>query len=325
MGFSRKTKLSALLLVIILLLSACTADNNKIMEDFDRIGSAIKSMFGYEADKEVPDETEDAIVVETEPTDSVAETEPVETISETEVTATPTPTLEPTPKATPTPEPTPEVISRVDFSNLTETNLTDSFVIEQEDFSESYGSDEETFVSFSGERLLVSMPENTVPAASINLMLNGFYQEAAGLYNRYSDEAKAQYDLTKTVDEIVSVEVHYTYASNDRILVVKMEYVITIGDDVTTKTEIDVFDMFTASRITNSDITDDVATFEETLFNEFEDLKLKKYDAIVLVPDVDDECIIWMINDGEFYKEHIITEEVSNLFNRYGNLAYEVA
>ena len=40
--------------------------------------------------------------------------------------------------------------------------------------------------------------------------------------------------------------------------------------------------------------------------------------------DEEDEFIIWMLSDGEFYKEHIATEDIAGLLNRYGALVYTV-
>ena len=252
----------------------------------------------------------------------------VDKVSKDDTAVTPKPTKIPettkAPESTKTPEPTkvPETTGRVDFSSLTETSITDGFIVEEEKFEESYGTEDETYVTFSGKRLLVTMPGNEIPATAINLMLDGFYQEAAGAYNRYCDEKQAELMLASTVTSTVNVNVNYSYVTNERIIAVKMQYEIVDGDKTSTKTELEVFDILTAARITNSDITDDVATLESILFTEYSELDLKSYDKIVLVPDEDDEFSIWMISGDKFYKEHINAEEVTTILNRFGTLIY---
>lgn len=216
----------------------------------------------------------------------------------------------------------PEVTGRVDFSSLTETNVLDGFIVEEEKFEENYGTEDETYVTFSGKRLLVSMPNNETPATAINLMLNGFYQEAVGSYNRYCDEKQAEAELTGTVVTPVEVTVNYSYITNERVIAVKMQYEIADGDKVTSKTEIELFDMLTAARITNSDVTDNVPELEAKLIAAFKESNVQTYDKILLVPDDEDEFLIWLVNGNEFFKGHINADEVTSLFNRFGALIY---
>ena len=149
MSYSRKIKIAAMVLATAFVLGACKADGNKIMEDVNKIGSAIQDMTtGTEvSDVVTNEETEPAFeTVEPEETEGEEETAPSETDAKKEDDKETVPEvtkLEATPSPTPTPEPTPEVASRVDFSELTEIELSEDFKIEKEDFEESYGSEDE--------------------------------------------------------------------------------------------------------------------------------------------------------------------------------------
>ena len=60
----------------------------------------------------------------------------------------------------------------------------------------------------------------------------------------------------------------------------------------------------------------------DLMLSEFDEETPKEYDVIMLVPDSDDELLIWMAVDGNFYREHVSIEEVEPLLTRYGKSVY---
>ena len=299
----RKRKLVAVGISAAMLLgifTACSIDYAGLSEGLNDLGNAMD--FGYSNTPATPEETSsettsEAMSSETKETsESTSETasettetsetetsessetsetsEPSETSSSSETSETDettasesstgtseTTTEETTP--TPTPHPSNE---RVDFSNLTNSKLADNFTVDTEEFSESVEADQKAMAIFSGKRMLVSKAESDNVTQSVNLILDSFYQEAAGLYSRYSGEAKAAYNLSGTIDTVYTVEVNYDYSFNKRILSVIMSYKVTAGKAVLASSEeFASFDMLTGQYITLASVASDMTGLENAL------------------------------------------------------------
>ena len=241
-------------------LAACSINYSELADGINDLGRGI--------DRAVNGTGEETTVsAETEPTaDETEETEP----SETEAPA-PTATPTPTPKPTATPTPMPQ---RVDFSELTTDTISENVDVQIEEFAESYHADgEETeLVSFTGNRIVVSIPDNTNIQTSLNLILDGFYQEAAGLYNRYSSEAEGQYALDPEMylANKYDINVEYRYSFNGRLLSVIMEYGVVSGSeetrtDVYKKIEVATFDVLTGQYVTPAAVAKDIDALNAAL------------------------------------------------------------
>ena len=236
------------------LLAACSMDLDRAGSAFYDLGNNLNNAVEGEEDEEDEEPAETAAPTETAETSE--ETEPSET--DPVPTATPAPTSTPVPTATPAPE-------RVDLSELTEDTISDGITVEDEAFEEHYvdGSDT-TVASFSGNRILVQIADAPNVQTSVNLLLDGFYQEAAGLYARYTNEALSEVALEggtvvlpsddeeqdedtqeteeteETEDAVLSsdgtfvpytVTVSYDHSTNGRVLSVIMSYSVTRGDE----------------------------------------------------------------------------------------------
>ena len=205
-------------------LAACSINYNQLADGINQLGRGVdRAVNGSHVTKSDSDDDD-----EDEPTASEETTEPTETApDETTPAATPTPTPKPT--ATPTPLP-----QRVDFSELTTDTISEGLEVQIEEFTESFHAEgEETeLVTFTGERLAVSIPGNENVQTSLNLMYDAFYQEALGLYNRYSEEATAAYGLDPDTYLVApyGISVNYKYAFNGRLLAVDMTYCVMKGD-----------------------------------------------------------------------------------------------
>lgn len=319
MSLRKNRRIITLFVISAVALASCAADEEGLKRDTNKLKNIVTGntteVTEYVEETTVPEET-------TETSEGPIEETVAETTVDPEEKLTPTPTPTPTPKPTPTATPTPEPVSRVDFSTLTDEDIIEGFTVAKEEFAESYGSEDDPFATFEGERLLVTMENNEVPANSVNLILNGFYKEAAGFYARYCDETQAEFDLTREVLDKASVNVSYEYKANDRIIAIKMTYTAQKGEEVTTKMEFEMFDMYTGARIDIHDVSSDVTSLEEACMAKFDESAPEDYDCIMLVPDSDDELIIWMISDDSFYKEHISTEDVIPYLTRYGLSVY---
>ena len=299
----RKRKLVAVGISAAMLLgifTACSIDYAGLSEGLNDLGNAMD--FGYSNTPATPEETSSETTSEAtssetkETSESTSETasettetsetetsgssetsetsEPSETSSSSETSETDettasessigtseTTTEETTP--TPTPHPSNE---RVDFSNLTNSKLADNFTVDTEEFSESVEADQKAMAIFSGKRMLVSKAESDNVTQSVNLILDSFYQEAAGLYSRYSGEAKAAYNLSGTIDTVYTVEVNYDYSFNKRILSVIMSYKVTAGKSVLASSEeFASFDMLTGQYITLASVASDMTGLENAL------------------------------------------------------------
>lgn len=209
--------------------------------------------------------TESSETSETSETSGSSETSETDetTTSESSTGTSETTTEETTPTPTPTPHPSNE---RVDFSALTTSKLGENFSVDTEEFSESVEADQKAMVIFSGKRLLVSKAESDNVTESVNLILDSFYQEAAGLYSRYSGEAKAAYNLSGTIDNVYTIDVNYDYSFNKRILSVIMSYKVTSGKTVLASSEeFASFDMLTGQYVTLASVAKDMTGLENAL------------------------------------------------------------
>ena len=261
---NRKSKLTAVvstLLAGVFLMSACSVNMNGVGKAFSDLGEDLSEARSNRAsarqEETQPAETE---VAET----SIEETETAET---TEVT--PEPTATPVPTATPTPSPTP-VPQRVDFSDLTTDALTNDIDIKIEEFAESaHAEDDDDIVLavFEGERVLIESEEDLASAVSVNLMLDAFYMEAEGIYNRVVNEQYAAYDLDpETVPPTKEVTVDYEYFFNGRLLCIVMNYSVTQEEEVLiTSTEYYRFDLYTGQIINSDMLVNDVDAFYDGL------------------------------------------------------------
>ena len=121
------------------LLAACSVNTDQLGQGISDLGNAFNTTA-----TEAPVVTETSAAASSEET---VETSAGETTAETTPAATPT--------ATPSPTPLPQ---RVDFSDYTEIDLTDSFEVTVEEFEESAHSDDDTveFATFTGNRLVVT-------------------------------------------------------------------------------------------------------------------------------------------------------------------------
>ena len=226
-------------------LAACSINTDKLGEGISELGNA----FVTETETTVtqaPETSETETTVATETSEAPAETTPVAT---------------PTPSATPLPQ-------RVDFSNLTDIPLNDPFAVSTEDFSESSYVDgtEVLLAKFEGTRFVVSRASNETVANSINLIVNGFYNEAAGAYSRVYSKAKAEYDLKGTIESPYNVLVDFQYTTNGRALSVLMVYEISgVEEDKTTVIDFASFDMLSGQYITFNTVCKDPAGLEKAL------------------------------------------------------------
>ena len=261
----RRSNLTAVvssLLAGVFLLSSCSVNMNGVSEAFSDLGQNLNEAARSNSDSgDVQAQaTEPVIVVET----SIDETEPSET-EETvpEATATPSPTATPTPSPTPVPQ-------RVDFSELTEDELSDTIFVETEEFSESAHAEDDDDIllaEFTGIRMLLSSDDDLSAVVSVNLMLDAFYMEAEGIYNRVVNEQYAAYELDPdTVPETISVSVNYDYYFNGRILAVVMSYESVQEDEVLTElTEYVTYDLYTGQLITPELMFTDAEAFYEAV------------------------------------------------------------
>ena len=240
-------KLVALLIsagMVTTFLAACTINTDELGQGISDLGNAFSSE--TEATQATPAETKETDTTETEETTTASETEAP--------TATPT--------ATPSPTPLPE---RVDFSEYTDIDLTDSFQVTLEDFEESAHSDDDSvqFAVFSGNRLVVTKAENETAMDAINLVVDGFYQEAAGAYQNTVAKLKAAYKTNGVLESEGSVYVHFEYVTNGRALSVLMIYATRFGEETDRTVDFATFDMLTGHYITMSSIVTDQDALEK--------------------------------------------------------------
>ena len=315
------------------LIASCNINTDKAGQAFEHLGQNInEAVNGEEETEPVVEETELPVPEEAEevPDETPAETQP-------EPTATPAPTATPTPAATPTPTPTPAP-ERVDFSELTEDQISDTITVESEDFEESYVDENDiTYATFSGNRLLVSEESAPNIQTAVNLILDGFYNEAEGVYNRYISEAQADYALigeeTEEVFEPYDVTVTYEYGFNGRILSVRMEYAVVNGEEVVTdNVEYVNFDMYTGQYIDTSTVVADRAEFDriagESLAfstDDEEDTADSFSDIIIFVQDSGNGVyVVGRDAEGNYVRALVDIQNFSGVFNRYGRIVFGI-
>ena len=317
------------LLICSVMAASCNINTQKAGEAFQHLGENLDSAVNGTEETEAPiEETEETVTEETEETEP-AETE-AEPAPEPEATATPTPT--PTPSPTPTPEPEPE---RVDFSELTEDELADGVLVEEETFEESYvNEDDVTLVTFSGNRIVISEEDAVNIQTSVNLILDGFYQEAAGVYNRYTSEALAEYAMPMEEEmeyQPYAVTCSYEYGYNGRVLSVMMTYAVTRdSQDVVLHTEYVSFDMYTGQYITTASVVEDQELFRTTCGNilafatENEEDNADSFTDIFIFVEGSGNgvYIIGTASDGTTVRALADIENIAPSLNRYGQLLY---
>jgi len=236
-------------------LAACSIDTEELSQGINELGNAFVT------------ETEATAATTTEEETVVIETgEETETTLETVIETSPTPTNSPTP-----------LPERVDFSDYTDIDLTDNFKVTAEVFGESSHSDDDSFVfaTFEGSRLVVVEAENETARDAINLIVDGFYKEAEGVYNNLLAKAKSEYKVTGVVETPYAVNVSFEYSSNGRALSVLMSYTVTGGDMDTKVYDFATFDMLSGHYITPEAISQDPEGLEKAVRNDFADA-LKK-------------------------------------------------
>lgn len=329
---SKKTVLTSRGLMVIMVsvlgtvtLASCTINYSKLADGIGDIGRGVDHM--------VNGTSETSEAAPTESTVSTDETTPSDGTTETE--ATPAPTAAPTPTPTPAPE-------RVDFSSLTEDKISDGVEVKEEEFGESFHdeADDTELVTFTGNRAVVSIPGATNIQTAINLVLDGFYGEAAGLYDRYTKDAQAEYSLDKEayLAAPYAVTVKYAYSYNGRLLTMVMEYTVSNGGEkaVDSKKEIATFDVLTGQYVTPATVAIDEAALEEALTQTV--IQVASSEELTYTKEmVNDPIIIAHQQSGgtsfaEIYWStdgvmHSVPADLANYaeyFNTYGKIVYKV-
>ena len=252
-------KLVALLIsaaMVTVVLAACTVDYDKLNKGINDLGKAIDGKS----------------TVETSATVSEADTSAPITTTEEEPTEETTPV--PTGTATPTPTPTVPAPERVDFSDYVDNIVADDFTVTTEDFEESsYSEDEEEvlFATFTGTRMVVTEAGSDNIRDAINIIVDGFYKEAEGAYQRMAAKAKAELAINGVVEEPYAVKVDFEYMTNGRALSVLMNYTVEgRAEDETMVVDFASFDMLTGQYITLATVTNYPVNFENSLRTELE-------------------------------------------------------
>lgn len=259
-------KLVALLLsagMATTLLAACSVNTDQLGQGISDLGNAFNTTA-----TQAPAVTETSATASSE--DTTAPTE--------ETTAEATPTA--TPTATPSPTPLPQ---RVDFSDYTEIDLTDSFTVTVEDFEESAHSDDDTveFAVFTGNRLVITDADNKTARDAINLVVDGFYAEAEGAYQNIVAQLKSEYLTTGVIENSGSVFVNFEYVTNGRALSVLMVYAVNVGDKMDRTVEFATFDMLTGHYIAMNSIVSDTEGLERAMKTALADaIKAKALEAV---------------------------------------------
>ncbi|MBR4914474.1 MAG: hypothetical protein IKZ42_04275 [Clostridiales bacterium] len=320
-------------------LAACSINTDKLGEGISDLGNA----FVTETSEE-PTKSE-----RTEETTAPAETTVTEETTE----------AAPTPSATPSPTPLPQ---RVDFSNVTDIDLNDTFTVSSEAFSESSFVDgkEILLAKFEGTRFVVTKASNETVLQSVNLIVDGFYNEAAAAYKRVYAKAKAEYDLKGSIEAPYDVLVDFQYTTNGRALSVLMVYEVSGGEaEKTTVIDFASFDMLSGQYITfNSTCKDpkglesalraglanslkiqpkpaDIATetteatAETTAAQTSNTPEADDFDAIYLAPGPattdaarNSFATLYGIVDGKVYSAVIDMNAYADFLNRYGTSLY---
>lgn len=344
------------LAMILTLVTACSIDYQALTEGLNDLGNAMDLSYnqtpatpdtegttsetgGSETKEtsetsETSDETSGTTSEsssETGESDPTASSNPFESGTETSETTSEEPASTPTPTPTPTPHPTNE---RVDFSYLRTADLSENFAVNTEEFSENVGTeDDKPLAVFSGKRMVVSKAGSENVSEAINLILDSFYQEAAGLYSRYSGEAKAAYGLSGVVDTVYNVEVNFDYSYNKRILSVIMSYKVTAGKTVLASTEeYASFDMLTGQYVTLAAVADDWAGLQNALRIKLaKNVSISNYGAITDLyvaaqqPGAQTATVeIYGTYGGKRFHTTGDMNECAKYLNRYGKIIYGI-
>ena len=224
-------------------LAACSINTDKLGQGISDLGNAFIN------------ETETEQTINSAPSETATETTVIEETTTTEST--------PAPTATPTPTLPPQ---RVDYSNYTEINLSDTFTVSLESFAEVGYVEGKDFIltKFEGNRFVVTKAANETVMNSINLIVDGFYKEAAGAYSRAYAKAKAEYDLKGAIENPYNVICDFQYTVNGRALSVLMVYEVT-GAEKNTVIDFASFDMISGQYITFNSLCKDPAGLENAL------------------------------------------------------------
>ena len=350
--------LTIVLAMLLTLVTACNIDYSALSEGLNDLGNAMDMSYNQtpatpDSKETISSVTDTSETKETEETTSesssettsetsessseTSETDPSETseTSESSSETSETTTGEPDAAATPTPTPTPHPTNeRVDFSYLRTADLSESFAVNTEDFSEYVGTeDDKPLAVFSGKRMVVSKAGSENVSEAINLILDSFYQEAAGLYSRYAGEAKAAYGLSGVVDTVYNVEVSFDYSYNKRILSVIMSYKVTAGKNVLASSEeYASFDMLTGQYVTLAAVADDWVGLQNALR-----IKLAKNVTISNASAITDLYVtaqqpgaqtatveIYGTYSGKRYHTTGDMNEYAKFLNRYGKIIYSI-
>ncbi len=350
----RKLQLAAFIITVSLAVSSCQVDLKRVGDDVKNLGKAVadkiedvdKSSSTPETEKSEETSAEETTAEETVATEpSVTETETKETevaeITETtETTETTnenavesviqeTKATENSVRETELPEeteiPTVTPIERVDFSDLTSIELTREINVENEAFREVYISEEDEieYAQFEGNRSLVTIKDSPNVECAINLMADGFYQEAAGKYANVVANAKAQLELNpEGFEEFTAVYVSNDITTNGRILTVRMIYTVETDGNVTEKVEETYsFDVLTGKIIILDDIAVNSDELYEALLAEFkEDDEIDTFTPIFITP-TDDYIPLRLVavnKDGEETVIMVDLVQYSEYLNRFG-------
>ena len=330
-------KLVAVLLsagMVMTLFAACSINTDELGEGISELGNA----FYTEGETQAPTAPS---VIDSQETDVTVET------SESQETTAPEPTVSSTPTVTPTPLP-----ERVDFSEYTDNIINTDFTVTTEEFAESTHSDDdqEVFATFEGTRLVVTKAATDNIRDSINLIVDGFYQEAEGAYKRVAANAKAEYNLSGVVEVPATVNVDFQYSTYGRAFSVLMIYTVEEAESGFTAIDFASFDMKTGQFITMPNVSKDPEALDKVfrlgLENALKHIipagtadpvtgEISTTDQIADTPKADDfETIfvaptaaestgshfvmVYGIVDGEVYNAVIEIDSYADYFNRYG-------
>lgn len=329
-------KLVALLLsagMVTTLFAACTINTDELGQGISDLGNAF-----------ITSETE----APTASAPSETNTEVTETTETSEDAPEPTPSA--TPTATPSPTPLPQ---RVDFSEYTDIDLADNFTVTSEDFAESTHSDDdkEVFAKFEGNRLVVTEAKNETARDAINLIVDGFYQDAEGAYKRVAAKAKSEYLTTGVVEETYEVKVDFDYQSNGRVLSVLMTYTVAGPNENYSGIDFASFDMLTGHYITLDSYSAQAEELEAVLRKDLENSikyiipagtvdeatgEVATTDMLAKTPKADEFVIFYvaptasetadkhfvtlygMSAEGKIWTATVAIDDYADQFNRYG-------
>lgn len=309
-----------------ILMTSCSLNTEKFGSAFEHLNENLN-----EAISETTEATiEESVANETEVEET---TEEVGTEELEEIEATPTPTATPTPEPTEVPVYVPE---RVDFSELTEDQLSDTITVELEAFSENYVTEDEIVAAiFEGNRMLISSEDATNVQVAVNLILDSFYEEALGAYNSNRVEVLSELEINPVEEgmefEPVTGTVTYDYGFNGRVLSVVMTYDIVRGEEVlATNMETSTFDLYTGSYVVLENIISDMEGFETAaraqlaFSSEDEKAKPEEFSEISIMARNDDSSILicGVRNNGERVSALVDVNDYSVYMNRYGRIIF---